>query len=489
MASNTAILKELKKRAKDLQEKKKIPTFSFDKYCFKNQTSFFRGKGPRFRTAVCSRRAGKTVGIAADALDTCNKEKKVLLLYITITKQNARNIIWGDIKNIVEAYKMPYKLDDLRLEATNTKTGSKFIIAGAKDRSEIEKYRGWKLRKCYIDECQSFRSYIKDLIFDIITPALRDHRGELYLTGTPGPVKAGVFYEFSQSDLWDNHKWTAFDNPHMHNPDKGKDLEVVLEEERTMKQIPADDPGYIRETYGEWVEDLDSLVFKFNDGKNVYKTLPDRKYNYIFGIDIGYNDSDAIGVLAFDNEHKQVFLVEELVKNKQNITELVKNIKLLKEKYDPIKMVMDAGALGKKIQEEIHMRHGLDIEAAEKTRKVEFIALLNDDLKTGKLRCFNGSIFREDCMLVQWDKESIIKNPENPKISKVYHSDICDAVLYAWRACLHYISSPAPKEPKRNTNEYMLRLEEEEAQRMRDKDNPFNDLLTQEEIEDYFNDI
>ena len=137
-------------------------------------------------------------------------------------------------------------------------------------------------------------------------------------------------------------------------------------------------------------------------------------------------------------------------------------------------MVMDAGALGKKIQEELRMRHGLNIEAADKTRKVEFIELLNDDLRTEKFKAFKNSIFEEDCMLVQGDKDSKIRNPEKPKISDTYHSDICDAVLYAWRECKHYLSEKPPEVPVEGTDEYMKELERKEADEMqRKKEDPF----------------
>jgi|TARA_R100000458_G_C8017750_1_gene78887 hypothetical protein len=126
-------------------------------------------------------------------------------------------------------------------------------------------------------------------------------------------------------------------------------------------------------------------------------------------------------------------------------------------------MVMDAGALGKKIMEELRMRHGLSIEAADKTRKVEFIELLNDDLRTEKFKAFKGSLFEEDCMLVQWDKDSKIRNPERPKVSDTYHSDICDAVLYAWRECRHYLSEKPEEKIKEGTDAYMKELEMKEA--------------------------
>ena len=469
ITSRDALLAEIQKR----KLKSERPEFIFTDFCFDKQVDFFRGKGTRFRNAVCSRRAGKTVGIVADMLDTCLKESEINLLYITITQQQARAIIWSDLLRLIEDYQLECKVDNTRL-TVSFPNKSRIYIAGAKDRTEIEKFRGWKLRKCYIDECQSFRTYIKELINDIIIPALRDKRGELYLTGTPGPVKAGVFYEYSQSKNWRSHHWTAFDNPYMHDP-PNLNLEEVLREERIIRGIDESDPSYIRETFGKWIEDTDALVYKFNRTRNIYSALPsDGEWSYIIGIDIGYNDSDAIAVIGYNSHHKKVYLVDEHVKNKQNISQLVEIIQHYKDQYNPIRMVMDAGALGKKIQEELRFRHGLHIEAAEKSRKVEFIELLNDDLRTEKFKAFENSIFQEDCMLVQWDKDSKIRNPERPKISDTYHSDICDAVLYAWRDCKHYLSEkPVPKiEP--NTDDYMKELERKEAEEMqRKKEDPY----------------
>lgn len=482
MVNKAAIVAELQKR----KAKAALPQFAFGSYCFDAQQDFFRNdSGNRFHTGVCSRRAGKTVGIVADMFGLGQTEKRQNLLYITISQTTARAIIWGDIEHIKDHFGLDdktVKLDHQKLTVTFPKTKVKIYIRGVKDRSEIEKFRGWRLKKCYIDECQSMRSYIKELIDDVIIPALRDERGHLYLTGTPGPVKTGAFYKYSTSKTWDNHHWTAFDNPHMHNPE-GKfglpvrDLNVTLAEEREVKEIDENDPSYIRETFGLWVEDEDTLVFKFSREKNRYEALPtEGEWTYIMGVDIGYEDSDAIAVLGYNSWAKKVFIVEEYCKNKQTISDLMRSVIRIKDKYNPVKIVMDAGALGKKIQEEIRQRHGIHMEAAEKSRKIEFIELLNDDLRTGKLLAKHNpeaklklgelkySLFEEDCFLVQWDKDSILRNPERPKVSSEYHSDICDAVLYAWRECRHYLSEKPPETPNRDTDEYMNQLEAKESE-------------------------
>lgn len=457
--SSKLILKELRRRL-DAAKAAEVPSpFNLDEYFFDKQRKFFRGTNNRFKVAVCSRRAGKSIGVIGDALDLCLSTPKARVLYITLTRENCLEIIWPDLMSTIEKYKIPCKVNNSRLTVTFP-NGSYFACAGAKDKREIGKFRGRKLRRIYIDEAQNFPNYIKEMIEADLMPTLRDLRGDMFVTGTPGPVKRGFFYDIASNGRWESHNWTAFDNPHLHDPANGKDYEKTLQEEREVRGIDKNDPTYMRETYGMWVEDYNSLVFKFSD-KNIAEKIPD-KLTYVMGIDLGYNDADAIAVLGYSYETGEVYLVEELITTKQSITPLVEQISKLQQKYQPVKLVMDAGALGKKIQEEIRLRHQIPVEAAEKERKFEFIELMNDDLRTGKFKAFKGSRFEEDCYLVQWDRE----DPAKPKISKNYHSDSCDATLYAWRECRHYIITPPEIKHNKNSDAFMDQLEEKEAEAM-----------------------
>ncbi|MEZ0208573.1 MAG: phage terminase large subunit [Candidatus Paceibacterota bacterium] len=455
-----AILKEIKRRVQAVQAADARPKFDLDKYFFPKQFEFFRGTANRFKVAVCSRRAGKTIGIIGDALDICLSTPKARVLYITLTRENCVEIIWPDLMATLEEFQIPCKINQQRLSVTFA-NGSYFSCAGAKDKREIGKFRGRKLSRIYIDEAQNFPAYIQDMIEADLIPTLRDLKGSMLVTGTPGPLKRGFFYGISTNGQWESHRWTAFENPHMHNPAMGKDLEQTLEEERQVRNIDKNDPSYIRETYGIWSEDFDSLVFKFKKEVNVSSERP-KDLTYVFGIDLGYNDADAIAVLGYSHSTGKVYLVEEWVERKQDITDLVNQIELLRTKYGPVRMVMDAGALGKKIQEEIKRRHAIPVEAADKNRKFEFIKLLNDDFKTGKFQTFENSKFEEDCYLVQWDRN--VEDPTKIKVSNSYHSDICDAVLYAWRECNHYFKQEIEVKHSRSSNEFMDALEAQEAE-------------------------
>jgi virulence-associated protein VapD len=458
-----ALLKEIKRRVQAAQEEAARPKFTLDNYFFPKQTDFFRGTQKRFKVAVCSRRAGKTKGIIGDGLDLCLSVPKSRVLYITLTRENCVEIIWPDLMATLEEFQIPCKINQQRLSVT-FQNGSYFSCAGAKDKREIGKFRGRKLSRIYIDEAQNFPSYIQDMIEADLMPTLRDLRGSMIVTGTPGPLKRGFFYGISTNGNWESHTWTAWDNPHMHDPAAGKDYEKTLEEERQVRGIDKNDPTYIRETYGVWTEDFNSLVFKFSKDKNITSSNLPKDLTHIFGIDLGYNDADAIAVLGYSNSTGKVYLVEEWVERKQGITELVNKIEELKKKYEPVRMVMDSGGLGKKIQEEIRKRHAIPVEAADKNRKFEYIELLNDDLRTGKFEAFKNSLFEDDCYLVQWDRD--VEDPTKIKVSKAYHSDICDAVLYGWRECNHYFKTEIIAKPPKNSNAFMDLQEAKEAEEL-----------------------
>lgn len=447
---------------KAAEEAAKRPKFSIEAYCFDKQVAFIRDSA-RFKTAVCSRRAGKTVSCAADLHDTTEKHEGDVA-YITVNRTSAKRIIWRDLLKINKDFNLGAKPDNTELTLTKP-NGNIIYVTGAKDASDAEKLRGQKFRKVYIDECQSFRAYIQDLVEDIIEPALTDYNGSLVLIGTPGPVPAGYFFDSSKNPAWTHHKWTMLDNPHIKRQSGREPLDII-QELAIRRGLTLASASIQREFYGQWVKDADSLVYHFDPLVNATLHIPAiNEMTYIFGVDIGWKDSDAIAVLGYDNKSKNVYLVEELVTAKQDITSLVGQITRLQAKYAPVRIVMDAGALGKKIQEEIRSRHGIHVEAAEKQRKHEFIKLLNDDLRTGKFKARLGTRFEEDCGLVQWNWD----DPAKPIIDDRYHTDIGDAVLYAWRECRHYFYEAQPVPPKRNTDEFMKQLEEREAEALQAK--------------------
>lgn len=441
--SNKSIAMTLKKRQKVDSELKE---FKLEEHLFKEQLDFVTSKAAN-KVAVCSRRAGKTTACAADLVHTAINNPSTVSLYVTLSRNNAKKIIWKEIKDLNRTYKLKGELNLSELSVTFP-NGSMIYLSGAKDTTEIEKFRGLALKLVYIDECQSFRQYIKDLIDDVLAPALMDHSGTLNIIGTPSAIPTGFFHDaYATAPGWEKHHWTFWDNPFITQKSKLTHKQM-LDRELNRRGVTADDPSILREWFGKFTLDSDSLLVHYKPQLNNYAQLPEVsvnvKYEYVMGIDLGFDDSDAIAIMAWNDTSPTTYLVEELVVPQQGITELVNQVESLRKKYDVSKIVIDQGGLGKKIAEEMRRRHAIPVEPADKARKMENIAFMNDALRTGNLKAKTNSKFAQDSYLVEIDKDK--STPDKIKVSDKYHSDIIDAVLYAFKLSPAYTYiKPVPK--------------------------------------------
>lgn len=430
----------------------KIEPFKLSKFLFDKQLKFVEDPRP-FKVAVCSRRSGKTIACAAHLIHTALTTPGATCLYITLSRNNAKKLIWKEMQKINRDYALGGQEDQTELSMAFGE--STVYCSGAKDASEIEKFRGLALKLCYIDECQSFRPYIQELIDDIISPALMDYAGTLCLIGTPGPIPSGYFHECAEkSEAWSKHGWTFFENPFIASK-SGVTHQALLDRELKRRGVKPEDPSIQREWFGRWVLDSDSLWIHYNKDLNHYTELPSilpDKYTYAMGIDLGYEDADAIAVVAWSDHSNITYLVEESVINKQGLTELVTEVQRLQKKYDIVKMVIDEGGLGKKLAEEMRRRHQLPVVAADKVRKMENVAFLNDALRTGRFKAKSASHFAQDSMLVEIDRAK--STPDRIRLSDKYHSDIIDAVLYIFRESPSYTYQEQAKQPKYGTKEW-----------------------------------
>jgi hypothetical protein len=447
--------------------------FAIETFCFKEQIDFIRDPF-QFKTAVCSRRSGKTVACAADLSDTSIKHANVVCLYITLKRVNAKRIIWPELLRINREYRLggtPNE-SDLSIKYQN---GSVIYCSGAKDKSEIENFRGLALKKVYIDECQSFRPHIEELIDDVISKALFDYAGQLCLIGTPGMVPAGYFYNCATSANWAHYAWTMFNNPFLEQK-SGKPVLTLIKDDCKRMGVEITHPKIQRECYGRWITDLDSLVFKYDAEKNHYDDIIfTHDWDAVIGVDVGFDDADAISVVCWHKHDRRSYLVEENVTKKQGITELSEQIEALIKKYNPLRVVMDTGGLGKKIAEEMRKRYTLPIVAAEKSRKMEYIELLNDAMRTERFFAKKDGPFAQDCLLVEWNRDK--SRPDKLVISDGYHSDVCDSTLYAYREALHWLSEPAPVKIIPMTPAWIKKQEEEMEEIAQKSIKPIDDDL------------
>ncbi len=429
----------------------KANVFSPEAACFGPQMRAVASKAKR-KVLRCGRRAGKTKAVAIKLFLSALQEPIVPVLYLTLTRENAREIIWEDLLSINEEFGLGGVAHMQHLEIT-LPNGGKIQLRGAHTERETSKIRGKKFKLAIIDEAQSFPDRILEpLIKDIVGPTLLDYQGELWLVGTPPPLRRGYFWSCYAGKLAEHreqHRWDIRDNVKLPARMAGADIEEILRGVREENGWTEDDPTYLREYLGEDVEDTEALLFQFREGRNEIDQQPDGRWTYVFGIDIGSVDSDAIAVWGWRQHDSGLYLVDEFVRSDQDVTDLATCIKKLIPMYHPISMVIDEGGGGKKTANELRRRHALPLKAAEKNNKPGFIRMMNADLRKGVIKVVKAKCptFVEDCGLVRRDPEALQRGllQELATGQGGFHSDICDGALYGWREAYHWLEKPAAK--------------------------------------------
>lgn len=426
---------------------------------FPEQNAFILDQSS-FIDAQCSRRAGKSSGLAIRFFNTMNRYPGATCRYLALTGDSARDIMWPVLEELDEKYKIGLKFIPSRLTVVSP-NGGKLRLYGADMKNFIRRLRGNKSPGTAVDEAQEFGSHLEYLVDDILTPMMVDFPDAwLAITGTPGPVPSGYFFDVTKQKKhgYSHHEWTFLNNPYLPDP------QGFLDKLIAQKAWEENHPTLLREWRNKWVVDLEALWIRYKADINDFTKLPThvKQWNYILGIDIGWRDADAFAVLAWSESDPVTYLVEEIVTTKQDITGLREQINSLQKRYSFHKMVMDTGGLGKKIAEELKARYGLPIDAADKARKQENAEILNDSLRRGTFKASSESRFAQDSYLIQidWDKST----PDRIVIKKSPHSDIIDAVLYGFKESPAYHYKEPVKAAQPGSPEYDKEQEEKHVQ-------------------------
>lgn len=420
------------------------------------------------KAAVCTRRAGKTYGLVIYMVKEALKRAFVQIPYITLTRAQGKRNIWLDLQQLNNQLELGMKFNQVELTAT-LPNGSVIFIQGANDETEIQRLRGGKYPLVVLDECQSFRPFLKRLIDEILAPAVADYRGTICMTGTPGPACAGYYYEMTGgggegSGAWSTHHWSVIENPH--HPYGEDDIEAI----RVANGWRHDNPSLLREWYGQWVHDDSRVVYKFDMGINLAIPPIPEKLSYVLGIDLGYADSTAFVVLGYDESAGRCYVLESKTEEGLIPSAVAVRVQQFRERYDLSHIVADSGGFGKGYVEEMNQRYFLNVKPAEKTQKFAFIELLNGDLQAGALKFIrhkNRDLIDELGTLL-WTEDEEGK-PDHTEIDPRFPDHLCDALLYGWRACRQYYYDPTLELPRAGSPEASRLMHQKMEDEVRDR--------------------
>ena len=315
-----------------------------------------------------------------------------------------------------------------------------------------------------MDEAQDFSHGLRELVFDVLSPAMTDYRGSICLLGTPGILASGLFYDIStgREPGWKLHQWSAFDNlaPSSKDPKKtcAQEWGERIEEMKRLKPGIELTPSFRRQYLREWVIENDKLVYRYEPVRNDYEQLPEYKagsWHRVLAVDLGYTDASAFAQLAYHDNDNTLF-VESIEKQEaMDVSAVSLKIKAYIRRAEPDYLICDGS--NRMAVEEMRRRWDLPIHAADRTGKSDFIELLNGDFITGNVKLKRGTCtpLVEEYGSLIWDNRST-RRQEHPACE----NHAADAVLYGWRHCYSYLSVRPTVKPKYGSPEWQ-RVEEE----------------------------
>lgn len=403
------------------------------------------------------RRTGKSHLLTAWLCDGWQLFPNEMSVFVAQTAGHAYRILWRTLIRFDRKYGLGLDFDESSLTATFP-NGYQIWLTGCSTWREAEKIRGARYRRIAIDEAGSFASDLLEyLIEDVIEPALMDLDGELALSGTPGVVPRGYFFEKSTGigedgpvPQWPTFESSCLDNPYV----KGRAyLDKILKE----KGWTEDHPTYQREYLGRWVIQTDLIVYPFVGKRNAFRAseLPmDRgRHRTVISVDLGWHDDTAIIVSTSHKNHPDVWF-RSAWKSPHLLpgriaAEVERRRQPLIAAGDAVELVIDTGGGGSKtIAEELKERYQLPFKAAEKQGKQLGIELLRGDLLGGSVH-----VEPHECgpLLSEWS--ALPYNDARDDHHDQYPNHCSDAALYGYRQ--HRLPyKPEHEPPKPGTAEW-----------------------------------
>lgn len=431
----------------------------------------------RQKAIITSRRAGKTNTVLRDICIDASENPHSKYAYLALTGDSAVNIVWKELIFINDEHNLGLHLlrDSLLARFPN---GAELTLYGVNDVRWLNRFRGAKYRRIVIDEAGEYTINLRDFILQIIRPTLTDQLGTLWLIGTPGHILSGYWYDITRPEEelrepgWMTFQWNIVDNPHIA---KQWDIELsqMLSDYGTSLYTM---PWFIREWMGQWCVDTTDNVYLFDPAKNTtdaYTRSPSDRF--ILGVDPGYSDAAGFAVASYSDLHDSIVYVDAFHQKGMLMDAIAGKIEEYRAAYPGIRILGDPASL--RIMSELRERYHIPIENAEKDKKQQAIRVMNNDFARGKIK-----LKLPECQDYAEEISDLKKRHKKSGEWEEHErqpNDICDAALYAHRACYHYRFKPPVVRAERESPAYYAevadKLKRQAIARLKRQDRPWWD--------------
>ena len=396
----------------------------------------------------------------------------VSIVYIGLTRDSAKKIIWKDILKIIDRqFQLNCRFDEYNLTVT-LPNGSVIYITGADSRTDdMAKLLGQKFKLAIIDEWSKYRIDLKQLIYDVLKPAMGDYEGTIVGIGTASNFIKSFAAQVTMGHVggWKVHKWSAKDNPHMR-----KQFESEI---KSLKEANpnVESEAWFRQNYlGEWVVDTSELIYKYQP-TNIIDILPSLSdtYTYILGITLSYRGFTGFSVVGYSSGHENAFIVESKKFEGMELFHVVEEALRLNSFYNFATILCTDAS--KQLAEAIRLRYSLSVQEVDTKDKNGLIALFNSELHKNNIKVLSDnadlleewdSIIRDDRLSVR-HVNKIIEHP-------ICHNFVADATLYAWQKCYNFYFSPTTSSDDPNDRYWDKKAERIDQNKREKGENLFN---------------
>lgn len=426
---------------------------------FKQQRAFIEDPS-RFKSALCTRRAGKSYGVGLYLFREAILHPGVNCLYLARTRQSAKDMMMKDVfREINDKFQlgMHCNFADLTLTMPN---GSVIHVAGADaNAAQLHKVVGKKYKLIIVDESQYWSHNLYRMVYEGLLATMSDWQGTMCLIGAPSPSRSFFFEVTTQArDVhtgevmhpeWSVHRWSALDNPHMKEQWQADIARIKKDNPRFLST-----PTFRQQYLGEWVDDPDARCYRFDDKVNRVAELPGAvtDYQWVQGIDVGFKP-DPMGFVVVgyrkDNTDPCLYVVHAHKQGEMMIDDIARYSNELAKRWPDPRRIIDGANTN--VFAELSKRLNLPLEGAKKTNKVSFIHLATDDMMSGKVKLVGDSAdgLAGEWMKLVWDRS----NKDNVVPDSSCEDHLSDAYLYAWRYAYHYIKPQIVAAPPRKGTE------------------------------------
>jgi len=416
----------------------RVANLDWNKLMFPEQRAFIEDPS-RLKVACCSRRAGKSHGVALALLKAGFENPGSFPVYINMNRASAKGIIWPALKEIDKSLQLGLRFDNTHGHI-HLPNDSSIMIYGAGSRREMDKMRGLAPPAICLDEAQNMGNDMLYLLTQVLLPSTFDYKAPIMVTGTPSNSRHNPFYKICHGMQleeginigWSVHGWTMKDNPFI--PDAEEQMEMM----RLAMGWGLNEPAYMRELKGLWVFDTHRTIFNSRQGMLVSRWPMElaNDWRFILGVDLGTVDPCAYTVLTYSRQLGATYTLESYKAPDLSTIEAGTEIERLYDRYPTFShTVVDSGGQGASFIRQWKDTHpNIPARPVKKGQdSVDMgISIINADIRAGKVFFVekNCQELLQEMETLQWDEKAMEVGKRSVKSGMSDHA--MDSFRYAY---------------------------------------------------------